>query len=65
MVYQVVELPSEHWTCGAIVHVSVYKWNAGCYIYVTRFAKTRHNSAYRKLQYKALQKLSTKNAFHK
>ena len=34
MVYQVVELPSEHWTCGAIVHVSVYKWNAGCYIYV-------------------------------
>ena len=32
---------------------------------VTRFAKTRHNGASKNLQYNALQKLSTENAFHK
>ena len=34
-------------------------------IYVTRFAKTRHNSACINFQYKAIVKLSAKNAFHK
>ena len=33
--------------------------------YVTRFAKTRHNSACINFQYKAIVKLSAKNVFHK
>ena len=35
------------------------------FIYVTRFAKTRHNSACINFQYKAIVKLSAKNVFHK